>query len=462
MNNECTFVILGATGDLTKRKLIPAIYHLIKDKKIHKISVIGAARTKTTIEKIIRNAQKFIPRANKEILKKLKSVSYYTPLDFYKTNDYEKLKTIIEQTEKKHNLCGNRIFYLATLPQHFQTITQHLASHKIVCKSQKTPWTRIVYEKPFGHDLKSARKIDRCITNLFDESQIYRIDHFLWEELIGNIALLRFTNLFFEPLWNRKYIESVQIILNEAVGIEGRGAFYDRYGTLRDVVQNHMLQMLALIAMEPPKRLTGTYVRNNKAAVLKKISCEDVVLGQYRGYKNVIGVHPKSRTDTFAALKLSIHNRRWQGVPFYLKTGKALPQKETSIHVQFKKSTCLQDACPMEGNTLSIQINPREGFFLTLNAKSPGAAYEITPAKMEFCHPCLFGPNTPQAYESLLSDILEGDQSVFLRFDEIEHSWKLIDKIHKEKHAVYTYKKKSNGPKELEQFCKTHNMRWKK
>lgn len=462
-----TFIILGATGDLTKRKLIPAIYRLIKEKKIKKFALIGAARTKTTSTQILNTAQKFITKVNPEVWKQLEESSHYIPLDFYDPNSFAELNELLTQIEKTNKLPGNRIFYLATLPEHFETITKHLANSKLVSKKQK-PWTRIIYEKPFGHNLKSARKINRCVTKLFrttssSESQIYRIDHYLWEELVGNITLVRFANLFFEALWSNKYIESVQIILNETLGVESRGGFYDKYGALRDVVQNHILQMLALIAMEPPKKLSGEYIRDEKAKVLKKLSCKDVVLGQYKGYLKERGIAPKSTTETFAALKLEINNKRWKGVPFFIKTGKALPKKETSIHIKFKKPVCLKEAldCPMQSNYLSIQIQPREGFFLEVNTQIPGNRYQVTPAKMDFCHPCYFGPNTPQAYEVLLEDVLEGDQSVFVRFDEIEASWKLIDKILSKKHTIHRYAKGSIGPKEIESFAKKHKMRWR-
>jgi len=462
--NECTFVILGATGDLSKRKLIPALYNLIKEKKITKFTIIGTARTKTTIDKVLENSKPFIPTIDKAIWKTLSKHSSYLAIDFYNPDDYKILKKAIEQAEKKHKLSGNRIFYLATLPEHFETITSNLSRNKMVNKpqpagksSKKKPWSRVVYEKPFGHNLKSARKINRCITSLFDESQIYRIDHFLWEELIGNIALIRFANLFFQPLWNNKYIESVQIILNEKLGIEGRGAFYEKYGALKDVVQNHMLQMLALIAMEPPKKLSGEHIRSAKAHVLKKVSCDDALLGQYKGYHDETGVKPDSTTETFAALALTINTKRWKGVPFFLKTGKYLEKKETSIHIKFKKPAYVQeelesDHNKIKHNYLSIQIQPREGFFLEVNAKHPGIMYGITPAKMDFCHSCIFGPNTPEAYETLLHDVLIGDQSIFVRFDEIEYSWKLIDKILEKKHTIHTYEKASAGPKKTTGF----------
>jgi glucose-6-phosphate 1-dehydrogenase len=448
---QCTFVIMGATGDLSTRKLIPGIYHLLKDNKVKKVAIVGAAITKTDIKSILNKAKKFIKNIDTKAWKKLENSSYYKVLDFYDPNDYKTLRQFIKKVEKKHNLPGNRVFYLAALPQHFEVITKQLAKNKITQTTKKT-WSRIVFEKPFGTDLKSSKKINKNITKIFDESQIYRIDHYLWYELVSNIELLRFTNIFFEPIWNKKYIESVEIILDEKLGVEGRGKFYDTYGALKDVVQNHMFQILSLIAMEPPKTLTSESIRNEKAKLLKKVKYHDALLGQFKGYRKTKGVDPKSKMETFAALKLSINNSRWRGVPFFLKTGKCLSKKETSIKIVFKRPPCLQKVCTFKNNVLSIQINPQDGFFLELNTKEPGKFRETTTIKMDFCHPCKFGPNTPQVYESLLSDIIAGNQAAFVRFDEIEYSWKLIEKILKKQHVIHSYNVGSEGPRALKEF----------
>lgn len=449
--NTPIFIILGATGDLTKRKLIPAIYRLVENEKIESFALIGAAFTDTTIDQILQDSRPFISNINEEIWQKLKKASTYCKLDFHNKNDFVQLKKCIEETERGHS--SERIFYLATLPDHFAVITKNLALHDLVKEDSK-----VIYEKPFGHNLTSARKINRCVTKLFHESQIYRIDHYLWDELVGNIILIRFSNLLFEPLWNKDFIESVQIVLNESVCVEGRGHFYDAYGALKDVVQNHMLQILSLITMEPPLKLSDTYIRDAKAKVLKKLVLKDVLVGQYEGYQEENGVAPESKTETFAAVVLNINNKRWKGVPFYLKTGKCLDNKETSILVKFKTPKCLKAECPMGNNYLSIHIAPREGFFLGINTKVPGLTYETTPITMDFCHPCKFGPNSPQAYETLLSGVLRGDQTAFVSFHEIEHSWKLIDQIVGKKGTLYRYAKGSKGPIELTAFCKKHNV----
>lgn len=461
--NECTFVILGATGDLTKRKLIPALYRLIKHKKITKCALIGVALDETTGEDMLAAARKFIPKIDERVWKRLQRSSYYYSFNFYNEQNYDELKKSLSAIEKKHKLSGKRIFYLATMPQHFATITKNLARCGIV-KREKTSsarWSRIIYEKPFGGDLMSARAINRNIRSVFDESQIYRIDHYLGKELVGNIALIRFTNRVFEPLWNNKHIDSVQIILSETIGIEGRSAFYNSTGALKDMVQSHMLQIMALVGMEAPEKLSGSFIRDAKAAVLKKIDVESAVFGQYEGYLQERGVDAASKTDTFVALKLSINNRRWEGVPFYLKTGKYLDKKEASIHIRFKMVDCLlNEKCPMDANYLTLRIFPDEGFYLELNAKVPGQS-DITPVKMDFCHSCLFGFNSAAAYENLLLDVLRGDQSVFLRSDEIELSWKVIEKVEALKRTLYPYKKGSAGPKEIEKLDKLKPIRWR-
>lgn len=466
--NQATFIILGATGDLSKRKLIPAFYKLIKNKKIDRFALIGASFEETDIKTILNKSKKFIPKVDEKTWNKLKKSSYFYQLDFYNSEKYKELKKLIKQVETKHKLKGNKIFYLATMPEHFKVITKNLYDSKIVtkynyneeCKDRKHSWSRIIYEKPFGHDLKSAKEINKYIRKLFHEKQIYRIDHFLGKELVSNITLVRFTNRIFEPLWNNKHIDSIQIIMSEKIGIEGRGKFYDKYGAIKDVVQNHLLQILSLVAMEQPKKLEAKYIRDAKSKVLKNIKFKNAVLGQYIGYTKEKDVNPKSKTETFAALKLEINNKRWRNVPFYLKTGKNLDKKETSIHIKFKMVKCLlTQGCPTDSNYLTIKITPDNGFYLELNIKDPQSS-QIIPVEMNFCHSCLFGPNTPEAYENLILDVINGDQSTFVRSDEIEYSWKVIDNIEQNKFKLYKYKKGSKGPKEIK-LLDNKEIRWR-
>jgi glucose-6-phosphate 1-dehydrogenase len=353
--------------------------------------------------------------------------------------------------------------YAAASASFYCTITQSLATTGLIKKLpvQDKIWHRIIYEKPFGHDGKSASEINECIKTYFFEHQIYRIDHYLTKDLVNNIALIRFTNCIFEPLWNNRYIDNVQIILSEAVGVEGRGGYYDSYGALCDVVQNHMLELVALIAMETPEMLTGEFIRDQRAKALQKVRVIDTVLGQYEGYTDDPTVNKDSKTETFAALMLKIDNPRWAGVPFFLRTGKCLDKKETVIHIKFKQVDCLLTKnCPSDSNYLTIRLYPEESFILTLNAKKPGNE-GLAPIAMEYCHSCKFGVMMPGAYGILLEEVMKGEQSVSVRFDEIEYAWRIIDEVKSKKWPVHIYEKKSKGPLAALEFAKNHGMRWR-
>jgi glucose-6-phosphate 1-dehydrogenase len=353
------------------------------------------------------------------------------------------------------------------MPEHFDVLTKNLANHELATPSQtvdnpeQEPWSRLVYEKPFGYDLTSAEQINACIKQAFHENQIFRIDHYLGKELVGNIALLRFTNRILEPLWNNQHIESVQIILSENAGIGTRGGFYDSYGALKDMVQSHMLQILALVAMEAPLLLKADHIRNAKADVLKKVQVASVIRGQYEGYRDEEKVAADSQTETFVALRCTIDNDRWRGVPFYVKTGKFLDKKEASIHIRFKQVPCLLDVCPSDSNYLTIKINPDEGIYLEINVKVPGVADRVMPVSMDFSHDVMFGPNTPEAYEVLLADVIAHDHSAFVRADEIHYSWKIVEEALSKKGILYTYKKGSKGPSALYLLDQEREIRWR-
>lgn len=464
--HECTIVILGGTGDLSARKLIPAIYKLVADNRLCKFSLVCVSNDDTQITTILERSKKFIPVLREKTWAQIQAHASYYRMDFHEQSAYQELGNFLNQLEKKSKLVGNRMFYLATMPEHFDAITHNLAQYDIVRRQAEEeqaagkPWSRVVYEKPFGTNLQSAQQINRSIAEVFDESQVFRIDHWLGKELVSNIALVRFTNRIFEPLWNNQHIDSVQIIMNETLGIEGRGRYYDTYGVLKDMVQNHMLQLLALIAMEAPERLVADDIRDAKADILRKISVASAILGQYEGYRNEADVNPQSTTPTFAALKVYVNNSRWDGVPFHLKTGKLLDMRMACIHIKFKKVDCLLDACPSEQNSLTININPHEGFYLGLNVKIPGVSSQVTPVTMNFSHAALFGPNTPEAYELLLSDVIRKDHATFVRNDEIELSWNVIEQIDSMNPELCTYVPGSKGPIQLQNLDPERKIQW--
>jgi glucose-6-phosphate 1-dehydrogenase len=458
-----TIILFGATGDLSKRKIIPALYRFLEKKKLEKVIIVGAAFDDVSSDKMIDAARPFVQNADEADWQKLRSISYYKKINFNEPNDFDALRVFVEQCEKKNGMTASRLFYLAVSSNFFCPITHNCAQVGLLqkCDKNEQTWHRIVYEKPFGHDLQSAHEVNECIKNCVDESQVYRIDHYLTKEIVSNIALIRFTNCVLEPLWSNRYIDQVQIILSESGGIEGRGVYYDAYGALRDVVQNHMLELLALICMESPEKLTGDYIRAERAKVLEKVQFIDGVLGQYEGYAAESHVRKDSRTDTYASLKLAVNTPRWVGVPFYLKTGKRLDKKETVIHIKFKQVDCLlMRGCPTDSNWLTIQIAPEATVVLTLNVKKPNSD-QMIPVGMEFCHSCLFGVQTPEAYEILLDEVVRGEQAISVRFDEIEYAWKLIDVIEQQKLPLFTYEKGSKGPQEEQQFTQKHGMKWR-
>jgi glucose-6-phosphate 1-dehydrogenase len=461
--HEYIIVVYGASGDLAGRKLLPALYHLVAKHRIERYIIVGAAYEATTADRVMDRLDTFLHDVDKEKFAQFRKNFYYHKLDFTSYDDYVALKHQVNELRVTYGFKAPRILiYLAAASDFFCQITEFTARAQLAERSNVADgaWARLIYEKPFGSNLASAQKINACIARHFDESQIYRIDHYLTKELVSNIALVRFANVVFEPLWNGRYIDNVQITLLENDTIGSRGPYYDAYGAMSDVVQNHMLELLAIIAMETPERLTGDYIRDRRAQVLDHVKVEDVFLGQYEGYQQELNVRADSTTETFAALILRINNSRWQGVPFYLKTGKALTKKETKIHVVFKPVTCLTETCPAQANVLTIEISPEAGFSLQLNAKRPGQRNELMPVTMDYCHSCIFGKQEVQAYETLLEGVMNGEQSVSVRFDEIEAAWRIIDAIHKSELAVHIYKKGTAGPEELADFNKKHAIRW--
>lgn len=484
------FIIFGATGDLTHRKLMPALYALAKKGEIDTpIYFIGVGRRELTAnqfaELMAGAAHDAVGNAfDGAIWAKLFSGFEYVSGDFSDPNVYAQLVAVLEQFDTQMKACVPRFFYLATPPMHYETILTHLRDSKLSegCGQGTNIYTRLLIEKPFGSDLDTARDLDKLLGSIFEEKQIFRIDHYLGKETVQNVLAFRFANGIFEPTWNKEFIDHVQITLAEDDGVGDRGEFYNGVGALRDVVQNHMLEMLTLIAMDQPKGFDAQSIRDAKAAAMQSIKTIEssdvgrhVIRGQYEGYAKEPGVRPDSQTETFVALKLELANARWSGVPFYLRAGKRMGKKVTEISLHYKKPVCATDTngvavCffnpeTVRRNVLTLQIAPSEGINLRLMVKEPGFGMKLTDTKMEFSYSEAFAEHTSaDAYERLLLDTIRGDQTLFARTDSIDASWTFITKIlegwQKEKPPLYTYAVGSWGPKEADVFIQADAKHW--
>ncbi len=481
-------VIFGGTGDLANRKLYPAVYNLYLSGQLPENFALLSVGRRDKDDFIFREEAKAAINSysrknygNASKLNELLQHFYYYKMDFTDCNSYYGLKKRLESFDKKYNTMGNRIFYLAVAPEYFEPITKNIYACGI---NVSGGWERLVIEKPFGTDLTSARKLNQAITSTFNEEQIYRIDHFLGKEMLQNIMVIRFANALFEPLWNNKYINNIQVTSSETIGVENRGGYYDKAGALRDMMQNHMLQLLMLIAMEPPISLDTGAIRDEKVKVLRTLApmTEDyirrnVVRGQYGegfidnrrvvGYRQEERVSPESNTETYMAMKVEIENFRWAGVPFYLRTGKRLPKKITRIVIEFKQLPGIlyyKEFNGLEANRLIIEIQPREGVVLKFNGKRPGPVDHIIPVEMDFCQNCAIGAISPDAYERLLYDVMRGDSTLFTRWDEVEHSWAFIDNISnywlKESVSLPNYAAGTWGPAEADDLLKRDGRYW--
>jgi glucose-6-phosphate 1-dehydrogenase len=453
----CSIVIFGASGDLTARKLIPALYHLFKEQQMpSSFRVIGFARREKTddswrqeLRAALDQFSRTKPVDDKVWTAFAKNI-FYCQGDLTDAAAYQKLETMLAgfgQAPLRENL----LFYLATQPSQFGDVVEQLHKAALLHKNGEAGWQRIVVEKPFGHDLESAKALNQELTRFAREQQVFRIDHYLGKETVQNILMFRFSNSIFERLWNRDSIDHVQITVSERIGVGGRGGYYEEAGALRDMVQNHMLQVLALVSMEPPVSLEAESIRDEKVKLLKSIRslsaadvAKQVVRGQYfagvvdgearPGYRQEEKVKSDSNVETYVALKLFIDNWRWSGVPFYLRTGKNLPTSASEVRIQFRPTphVLFAAACgELDQNAIALRLQPNEGIYLRFNGKVPGTTLGVRPVRMNFSYDSEFGAYTPEAYERLLLEAMLGDATLFIRRDEVETAWQIVDSVRK-------------------------------
>ncbi len=485
-------VIFGFTGDLTRRKLIPALYNLASQQLLSReFAVIGIGRSPMNDEDVRKKVtEDFKQFATGSVDQKLwewfvRRISYVNG-DLDDPGTYDRLKEKLAQVDKEHNSHGNYFFYMATAPKFFADVVERLA-HSGLMTEENDHWRRVIIEKPFGHDLDSAKVLNRHLLKVASEQQIYRIDHYLGKETVQNILALRFANGIFEPIWNRRYIDHVQISVAETVGVEKRGSYYDTAGALRDMVPNHIMQLITLTAMEPPISFEANAVRDEQAKILHAVqpySNEDVlsktVRGQYGAgvmdnervpaYRSEEDVPPDSRTETFVAMRLLIDNWRWAGIPFYLRTGKRLPGRNTHVVIQFRRAPFVlfreTQVETMMPNQLVLHIQPEEGISLRFAAKTPGTTMDLGEVNMDFAYADYFGSSSSTGYERLLHDCMIGDATLFQRADMVEAGWRVVDPVLDVWKALPprdfpNYAAGTWGPREADELMERDGRRWR-
>jgi glucose-6-phosphate 1-dehydrogenase len=443
--DPCALTIFGASGDLTQRKLFPALYALaFRNLLPERFGVVGVSRTEMTTEDFRERMRQAIVEHGRDELRDdvweaLAAGIRYVPADFADEGGEEHVVDCLNELDRERGTAGNRVYYLAVPPSAIETIVVQMGRRRTT-----GGWTRLIVEKPFGHDLESARRLNEVIRTYFDESEIFRIDHYLGKETVQNMLVLRFANGIFEPIWNRQFVDHVQLTVAESIGIENRAAFYERAGAIRDIFQNHLLQLVALTAMEPPIDFTAESVRNEKVKVFRAMHTpgpKHVVRGQYGpgfidgeavpGYREEEGVASDSMTETYVAAKLFVDNWRWADTPFYVRTGKRLPRRETTIAIQFKRAPHppfeVDAEAGLRPNVLLVHIQPDEGVSLAIGAKVPGQGLSIRTVHMDFLYGGAFREGLPEAYERLILDCLLGDATLFTRADEVEEQWAIVD-----------------------------------
>ena len=490
--DPCVMVIFGAAGDLTRRKLIPALYNLASEQLLSReFAVLGLARTPMSTEefrnKISQDMKQYATGpVDSDLWEWFVRRMHYIHGDFSNPESYTTLRDTLEKVDKDHSTHGNYFFYLATAPDYFGPVIEKLGNVGLLTESNQH-WRRVIVEKPFGRDLDSARALNKQIQKVLDEKQIYRIDHYLGKETVQNILAFRFANGIFEPIWNRRYIDHVQISVAETVGVESRGSYYDQAGALRDMVPNHIMQLISLTAMEPPISFQADAVRDEQAKILHAIqplTSEEVLLKSVRGqygegivagqripaYRSEQDVPSDSRTETFVAMKLQIDNWRWADVPFYLRTGKALPVRNTHIVIQFRRAPfVLFRDTPVENltpNQLVLHIQPEEGISLRFAAKTPGSVMRLGTVDMNFEYADYFGVTPSTGYERLLHDCMIGDATLFQRADMVEAGWCVVNPVLDVWKALPprnfpNYAAGTWGPKEADDLMERDGRRWR-
>lgn len=482
---NCAIVIFGASGDLTKRKLMPALFDLFRQKLLpENFAVLGVSRTvfsdESFREHIVENLKNYCKRKpiENDLLKKFAKNLFYVAINTKEVGDYRKIKERLTTIDKQSGTNGNYIFYLATPPSLYKIAAENLGAHGLNRQQEKNGWKRIIIEKPFGYDLPTALRLNKDLQDIFQEQQIYRIDHYLGKETVQNTLAFRFGNGIWEPLWNRNYVHHVEITSSENIGVENRGGYYDTSGAMRDMVQNHLLQVLGLVAMEPPSSYSADTVRNETVKVFQSLCplkpedvASQVIRGQYTkstirgeevpGYREEPGVAKDSRTETFVAMKFFVDNWRWGGVPFFIRTGKRLPTRVTEVVIHFKKTPhrlfTRQYPGYAEDNKLVIRIQPDEGILLKFGMKLPGAGFHIKTVDMDFHYSDLSDVYLPEAYERLLLDCMLGDATLYARADAVEACWRFVNPIleawkNNPDIPIYGYPAGTWGPRESTQL----------